>query len=138
MPTSTALPTSTIIYSDIDDSANVNPITGDILKKTGAASVIQSVMNLIQLGHYEKPYHPEVGSGVTQLLFEQGSPATCQLIAKEIQNTLKNFEPRVNVVNVLVEVATSGSSSGFNVTIQFSIVSIPQPITISVFLERIR
>jgi phage baseplate assembly protein W len=138
MPTSTALPTSTIIYSDIDDSMNVNPITGDVLKKTGAASIIQSVMNLIETNHYERPFHPEIGSGVTSLLFEQATPATCQLISKEIQNTLQNFEPRVQVMNVLVEVATDGTSAGFNVTIQFLIVSIPVPITINIFLERRR
>jgi len=138
MPTNQQLPVSTIIFSDLDDSMNSNPITGDILKQTGAASVIQSVVNLISMGHYEKPFHPEIGSGVNQLLFEQGTPATCQLIAKEIRSTLDNFEPRVEVLNVVVEVATNGTSSGFNVTIQFSINSVPQPITISLFLERVR
>jgi phage baseplate assembly protein W len=136
MPTNVPLPQSTIIYSDIADSMNANPITGDVLQVTGAASVIQSVMNLIQLGHYEKPFHPEIGSGVTQLLFEQGSPQVCQLIAKEITNTLQNFEPRVTVLNVAVEVDSVGH--GFNVTIQFQIVSIPTPIQISVFLQRLR
>src|SRR5438105_8726978 len=134
MPTNQPLPTSTILFSDLDDSMNANPVTGDVLKKTGAAAVMQSVINLITMGHYEKPFHPEIGSGVNQLLFELATPATCQLIAKEIRTTLSNFEPRVEVLNVVVEVAVSGTISGFNVTIQFSITSIPQPITISLFL----
>lgn len=138
MPTSVSLPTSTVIYSDLDNSVETNPITGDVLKKTGAAAVIQSVMNLIQMGHYEKPFHPEIGSGIRQLLFELATPATCQLMSKEIRTVLQNFEPRVQVLNVVVEAVVSGTISGFNATIQFSIVSIPQPITISVFLERVR
>lgn len=138
MPTSTPLPTSTIIYSDIDMSMNANPITGDVLKKTGVAAIVQSVINLIQLGHYEYPFHPEKGAGIRQLLFELPSPVTCQLISKEIRTVLDNFEPRVQTMDVLVEVQQTGSISGFNVTVTFLIVSIPQPITISVFLERIR
>lgn len=138
MPTSSALPVSTVVYSDVDDSFEVNPITGDILKKTGSAAVIQAVINLIQIGHYEKPYHPEIGSGVTQLLFELATPATCQLIAKEIRNTLKNFEPRVEVQDVVVQTATNGTDNGFNVTIQFLIVGVPQQFTISLFLTRVR
>lgn len=138
MPTSVPLPTSTIIYSDIDMSMNVNPITGDILKKTGIASIVQSVINLVQLGHYEYPFHPEKGAAVRQLLFELPSPVTCQLISKEIRTVLDNFEPRVQTLDVVVEVNQTGSISGYNVTVSFLIIGIPQPITISVFLERIR
>lgn len=130
--------TATVIYSDLDDSMEINPVTGDILKTTGVSSIIQSVMNLIQLGHYEKPFHPEVGSGVTQLLFELPSPVTCQLMAKEIRNTLQNFEPRVSVTSVLVEASQIGTISGFNATIEFNIVSVQQPVTIEIFLQRVR
>jgi len=138
MPTSMPLPTSTIIYSDIDMSMNVNPITGDVLKKTGVNAIVQSVVNLIQLGHYEYPFHPEKGAGIRQLLFELPSPVTCQLISKEIRTVLDNFEPRVQTLDVVVEVSQTGTISGYNVTVSFQIVSVPQPITISVFLERIR
>lgn len=138
MPNSTMPQTATVIYSDLDDSMEINPVTGDILKTTGVSSIIQSVMNLIQLGHYEKPFHPEVGSGVTQLLFELPSPVTCQLMAKEIRNTLQNFEPRVSVTSVLVEASQIGTISGFNATIEFNIVSVQQPVTIEIFLQRVR
>jgi len=136
MATQAALPVSTINYTDIDDSMNANPITGDVLQQSGAKAVIQSVMNLIQLNHYEKPFHPEVGCGVNQLLFELADPTTCQLIAKEIRTTLQNFEPRVQVLNVFVNAAND--NSGFDVTIEFSVISIPTPIIISVFLQRVR
>jgi phage baseplate assembly protein W len=123
-------------YSDIDISLNVHPITQDVLMKVGAQSVIQSIMNLVQLNHYEKPFHPEIGSGITALLFEPADPVTSQQLANEIQTTIANFEPRATVLNVVVQATPDGE--GYNVTIEFSVVTLVNPISITVYLERLR
>ena len=64
------------VYSDINVNFVPNPVTGDLLRVVGTNSVVQSLMNLVQLNHYEKPFHPEIGSNIRKLLFEQLSPIT--------------------------------------------------------------
>ena len=123
-------------YSDIDVSFLPHPVTNDILKKTGASAVVQSIANLVQLSHYEKPFHPEIGSNVRKLLFELADSVTSNLLAEEIRTIINNFEPRATVLGVYVE--TTPDEYGYNVTIEFSIVSLPNPISITLFLERLR
>ena len=121
-------------YKDIDLSFIPNPVTGDITKKIGDAAVVQSVMNLLQLNHFEFPFHPDIGSNITKLLFEQLSSFTAQNLEKEITNTLKNFEDRITIYKVQVQV--DENNNGFNVTIVGFINNNPNPIQISAFLER--
>lgn len=130
------MPPPTIIYNDIDVSLNPNPISGDVLQQTGVAAIIQSVADLVQIGHYEKPFHPEVGGNMRALLFELADPLTASQIQNELENIIGNFEPRVSLIAVIVEVVSDGH--GYNVTIEFSIASIPNPVSISTFLERLR
>ena len=130
------MPLATVQYSDIDINFIPNPITGDIVKKTGHNSVVQSIMNLVQLNAYDKPFHAEVSSGVRSLLFELPDPVTAQQISQEIKNVIANFEPRATVIGVYV--GMDMVSDGYNVTIEFSITGLTDIITVDVFLERIR
>jgi len=123
-------------YSDFDVRFLSHPVTGDLLKVTGTNAVVQSVINLIQLNHYEVPFHPEIGGNVRKLLFELADPVTAGLLADEIRNLVTNFEQRVKLIDVLVE--SDVDNNGFNVTISFFVVNNTQPITISTFLERLR
>lgn len=123
-------------YSDIDASFKAHPVTKDLLKKTGSNSIVQALANLVQLNHYEIPFHPEIGGNVRKFLFEPADPVTISLLAEEIKNLIGNFEPRVKVINVLVE--GDVDETGFNVAIEFFIKNNPNPLTISLFLERIR
>ena len=127
---------NTRTYSDFDIAFKAHPITGDLVKKTGAAAVVQSIIDLVQLNHYEKPFHPEIGGNVRKLLFEPLDNVTANLLANEIKLILANFEPRATVLGVYVE--NNVTDDGFNVIIEFSIVTLSDPITISVFLERLR
>src|SRR6185312_12306460 len=102
---------------------------------TGIQAVVQSLMNLVQLNHYEVPFHPEIGGNVRKLLFENVDPITANLLSEEIKNVISNFEPRVQVIAVLVEAT---EDNGYQVTLQFYVVNNVEPIQISLFLERIR
>lgn len=123
-------------YSDFDVSFSKNPITGDLNKVTGFNAVVQAVTNLVQLNHYEKPFHPEIGGNVRKLLFEPADNITATLLANEIETVIGNFEPRATVLGVYVE--TTNNGNGYNVTVEFSIQTLSDPITITFFLERIR
>jgi phage baseplate assembly protein W len=128
--------TQTRIYKDFNISFTPNLITGDVNMVTAFNSVVQAVMNLVQLNHYEKPFHPEIGGNIRRLLFEPADNITAGSIANEIKIVITNFEPRASLLGVYVE--TTPDSDGYNVTIEFSVLTVADPISINFFLERLR
>lgn len=129
------VPTS-IQYSDVADTFAAHPVTGDLQMVTGSSAVVQSIMNLVQTNHYERPFHPEIGGNVTKLLFELADPTTAALLESEIADVISNFEPRAQVVSINVQ--AQAPLNGFQVTIIFYVVSNPAPIKIQFFLQRLR
>jgi phage baseplate assembly protein W len=123
-------------WKDLNLNFSKNPVTGDITKLSGTESVKRSVRNLIQTNHYEKPFHPEIGSGIRDLLFEPATPLTEIFLAKKIEETLVNFEPRVRLIAVNVNAQPDENS--YRVWIEFYVVNHPTPVIIDTFLERLR
>lgn len=122
-------------YSDIDLDFVDHPATGDIVKKVNVEAVKRSVRNLVNLNHYDKPFHPEIGSNVRSLLFENVSPLTAIAIKTSIIETIENFEPRVDLIEVAVK--ASVDETGYEVAVQFNVLNIQQPYSIDLFLERL-
>ena len=52
------------IYKDLDLNFGRNVVTGDVNKLTDVEAVKRSVRNLINTSHFERPFHPEIGSDV--------------------------------------------------------------------------
>jgi phage baseplate assembly protein W len=137
MANNISTPLQTRIYSDFNIAFIPNPLTGDLTKVTGVNSVVQSIMNLVQTNHYERPFHPEIGGNVRRLLFELVDAVTANLLSQEIQNVLANFEPRAQILDVIVQ--TSNQLDGYQVTIVFQVAGgISSPISITTFLQRLR
>lgn len=123
-------------YKDLDLDFFPHPVRKDINKKVDESAVIQSLKNLILLNHYEKPFHPEIGSNVRKLLFEPLDSITANILAKEIRNVVENFEPRVQLENVYA--IANDEENAFEITLEFFLVNAPEPLTIQFFLERLR
>jgi len=130
-------PLQTRIYSDFNVDFIPNPMNGDLVKVTGINSVVQSIMSLVQTNHYERPFHPEIGGNVRKLLFEPCDAVTANLLSQEIHDVLANFEPRAQVLDVIV--TSNNTQDGFAITIVFQVAGgISTPITINTFLQRLR
>lgn len=132
----TAITKTTRQYKDLDLNFTVHPVTKDINKHKDHLAVINSVKNLILLNHYEKPFHPEIGSNIRALLFENLDNITALSLEREIQQTIRNFEPRVDVKEI--KITPDFRENGFSVTITFYIINRTEPVTIDFFLERVR
>ena len=147
------LSTHTRGWADLDLDFTMHPVTKDITRKLNVEAVKRSVKNLIRTNKYDKKFHPEIDGGVTRHLFGLATAATKHDIAEAISTCLRNYEPRVIVdrVNVLsnedtkfrnsqggINVTGNIDRNGFNVSIFFRIVNSPEPIEVSLFLERIR
>ena len=130
------LSTHTRGWSDLDLDFTKHPVTKDIVRKTNVEAVKRSVRNLIRTNKYEKHFHPEIDGGVTRHLFELSTAHTKHDIDLAVRNCLKNFESRVIVTDV--RVSGDLDRNGFNVSIFFTVVNSPEPVEVSLFLERIR
>jgi phage baseplate assembly protein W len=124
------------IYKDLDLAFIPHPIRKDVNKKTGYNAIIQSVKNLVLLSHYEKPFHPEIGGNIRKMLFEPLDPITANIIAKEIDDVITNFEPRVDLSSI--DVTENYDGNGYDVIVTFFLLNTEEPIQTTIFLERLR
>ena len=113
-----------------------NPNTGDIALKTGSNAVKSALKNLILTRKFERPFQPGIGSDIMDLLFEPNDIITEQLIEDEIRTVVANFEPRANILNVIVDSDRNGA--GYRIKIVFSVVNETEPVTFTTFLESTR
>ena len=125
------------IYSDID--LFFGPKTGskDITKVIDVTAVKRSVRNLILTNPYEKPFHPEIGSGVRDILFELMTPITAYVLTMKIEEVIENFEPRARLIGV--RAIPNLDNNAYEVTIEFYVVNAPtELVNMEVLLERLR
>jgi phage baseplate assembly protein W len=124
------------LYSDLNLSFIPNPVTGDINPVRDIEAIKKSVVNLILTNFYERPFQPEIGSGVRGLLFELADPITISDIEDAAQQVLENFEPRISVLEVIA--VDDADNNSYTLSITFQILSTEQIADVIAVLERIR
>jgi phage baseplate assembly protein W len=127
---------NTRTFSDLDLNFTAHPVTKDLTQKFDENSIKQALKNLLQIRHYEKPFHSEIGSPLRELLFEPITPLTEVMAKRAIIDLVANFEPRVELIDV--EVIASEDNNSLYVNIVFTIVNTERPITLEFVLERTR
>ena len=123
-------------YKDIDLDFNAHPTTGDVPVKEDVEAVKRSVRGLVLTSRHERPFQPQINSGIRHLLFEPLSPITAFQIRQNIINVLNQFEPRAELLEV--QVIAQEEHNAFLVTIYFRVVNIPEPAVVNLTLERLR
>jgi phage baseplate assembly protein W len=131
-----AITSRTPDYSDLDLDFLPHPTTGDVVRKTGSDAIKRSVRNLILTNFYEKPFRPGIGSNALRMLFENMTPFTSNLLRDAIFEVVRNYEPRVELLDVRINM--DFDNNGYNVVMDMVVINRNQPLTISIFLERIR
>ena len=127
---------NTRTFTDLDLNFLAHPVTKDVTTKVDEQAIKASVRNLILTSNYEKPFHPEIGSPIKSLLFEQATPLLPVLIQKAIRQTINNFEPRVRLTNVIANL--SADTNDVYVTVEFTLINTTSPISVNVVLNRTR
>jgi phage baseplate assembly protein W len=87
-------------FRDLAISFASNPFTKDFGAVKNENAIKQSVRNLVLTMFEERPFQPDVGSGVRKLLFENWDPFTQDAIKNEIENTLERLETRIEIENI--------------------------------------
>lgn len=90
------------IYSDLDLLFKIHPVTNDLSVVKDLDAIFKSIRNLLLTNHYERPFHPEKGSNIRKMLFENIDRLSSNYIEREIFNVLSNFEPRIKLESINV------------------------------------
>ena len=128
---------SSRVYKDLNLNFSANPVTGDVTTVTDVIAVKRSVRNLLLTNHYDRPFHPEIGSNVPALLFENVGPITGNQLQRAMEEMIGNFEPRARVT--AVECSPIAESNSYNVVINFYVENLPAELqTFQTLLEAVR
>ena len=127
---------STRTYIDLDLDFTRHPVTNDVVKITDVEAVKRSVKNLINTQFYERPFHPELGCGVRDMLFENYTPMTGIFMRRKIEEVLSNYEPRASLSSI--QVNEQMDRSAIDVVVNFYVLNLPNPVSVTTTLQRIR
>lgn len=124
-------------FKDISLSFLKHPITRDLVSISNETAISRSIRNLILTSLGERPFQPDLGSRISRSLFELLDFGTASIIQKEIDITIKNFEPRVEINTI--EVTPQYDNNGYNVLISYFIVGQPRtPVQLEFILQATR
>ena len=124
-------------YSDLDLFFSKKISDNDISKITDVQAVKRSIRNLVLLNTYEKPFHPEISSGIRGMLFELMTPFVAAQLTKKVEDVINNFEPRARLVSV--RSIPDYDRNAYEVSVEFYVVNAPtELVDLTVMLERLR
>ena len=112
-------------FKDINLSFKRHPVTNDVVAIRNEDAIKRSVKNIVFTILGEKPFDPTFGSVVNDALFELSTSLNEIRISDEITSSLNNYEPRIDNIEVLVQL--SPDTNEMNATVQYDIVGIPAP-----------
>ena len=123
-------------YTDINLMFSPHPYSKDILTRKNVDAVKASIQNLILTKNYERPFHPEIGSQVMALMFENMTPSTIAAIERSIRNTITTFEPRAKLIEV--NIVDKADTNAIDIEVIFSINNVSLPVTVTTTINRVR
>lgn len=127
-----------IIYSDIDLNFNKHPVKDDLVISTNEIAVKRAVKFILLTSFYERPFHPEIGSNIRKMFFNVSTSISDEILAKEIYDVLKNFEPRVSLKKRDIIIESYPDNNAIKITVNFIIKVLGTPASIDVLLQRVR
>ena len=132
---------SNFLYKDLNLNCSRNPVTADVACVTDVQDIKRAVRNLVFLNPGEKPFHPEIGTGIRSMLFELVTPPVIQTMRNRIKFVLDKYEPRVTVTNISFDDADfqDMDNNTINCRIEFYLNNVPSKLEeVDVLLKRVR
>jgi phage baseplate assembly protein W len=126
-----------LTFKDLNITFKPHPITGDLIVTKDEAAIKQAVVNLLLTNKGERFFNANLGSSISELLFEPLDFGTAAMVSAEVQNTLTFYEPRIKVLSV--NAVPDFEQNGFDIELFFEIIGREDfPINVNFFLERTR
>ena len=125
------------LYKDISLYFTRNPVTSDVSTVTDIQDIKRAVRHLVLLNPGEKPFHPEIGTGVRAALFQNFTAPIKALLSSRIQEQLRKYESRIEVTNVSFN--DNIDNNELSCKIEFNVRNAPQQTEeVDIFLQRLR
>ena len=109
-------------FKDISMSFEVNPINSDLIGVKNDTAISRSIRNLVLTTPGERFFNEDLGSGVSQLLFDTVDDISAAVIRDEVEQTIIRFEPRVKLQDVAVK--PNYDNNEFDVTVSYDVIGI--------------
>jgi phage baseplate assembly protein W len=123
-------------YTDLNLIFAPHPYSKDILTRKNSDAVKASIQNLILTKNYERPFHPEIGSQVNNLMFENMMPSTISALDKSIRDTITKFEPRATILEV--NIIDNSDLNAIDIEVIFALNNVSEPVTVTTTISRVR
>jgi phage baseplate assembly protein W len=124
-------------FKDLNITFKSHPVTGDLTTVKDEAAIKQAIINLLLTNRGERMFAPQIGSSLSELLFEMLDYATASLVNTEVENTLTVYEPRIKILSLVT--TPNFDDNGFDVELVFEVIGRDDlPRSINFFLERTR
>jgi phage baseplate assembly protein W len=123
-------------YKDLSLAFGKNPVTSDVIAVTGDEAVKRAIKNLLLTRAGEVPFYPDFGSRLQSLLFEPIDPITTARIGSEIRSTIDAYEPRVQILSMVI--TPTPSEYQYQIDLVLQIINLASPVTLTLFLTRLR
>ena len=125
------------LYKDISLYFTRNPVTSDVSTVTDIQDIKRAVRHIVLLNPGEKPFHPEIGTGVRAALFQNFTAPIKALLSSRIQEQLRKYESRIEVTNVSFN--DNIDNNELSCKIEFNVRNAPQQTEeVDIFLQRLR
>lgn len=124
------------LFGDFMSDLMPHPISKDLVRLKNDYSIRQSIKNLVLTNYGERPFQPNIGSGVNRSLFEPNDDFLADNIETSIRRTIESNEPRVYLIDVTV--LSAQDQNNISINIVFSIINSMQPQSLDVILRRVR
>lgn len=128
--------TNNVIYRDLDIHFNVHPVSKKVRVLENIDAIKQALKNLIMMDNYEGLYQPNLKTNIKGSLFDNLDSGDITLLQQRVYDVVKLYEPRVSITGV--DVKDELDNNGFRITIYFVPENALTPVTVDVFLKRVR
>tara|TARA_B100001063_G_scaffold247063_1_gene289864 strand:+ start:576 stop:980 length:405 start_codon:yes stop_codon:yes gene_type:complete len=90
-------------YKDLSFTFKTNPLRKDLNLLKDENAIKRSLLNLFSYRKGEKFFNASFGSGIPELLFDPFDFVTAGSIKTEIENLITLYEPRINLIEVILD-----------------------------------
>ena len=112
-------------FKDLSMTFQSSPLNDDLIALKNANAIARSLRNIVFTLPGEKFFNPNFGSRITESLFENIDEISATVIVDEIRESIDNYEPRVELIDVIVN--PDYENNGFGVNIVYEIIGIEIP-----------
>lgn len=112
-------------FKDISLSFSRHPVTNDVTVLKNQDAIKKSVVNLCRTKFNERFFNDLIGTSVDNSLFELIDSGIGDVLEREIEALLKNFEPRINLSDI--NVIANQDSNSLEIKVTYQIVGLPFP-----------